>query len=306
MADIILHHYPTSPYAEKVRISMGVKGLTWKSVIIPNIMPKPDLMPLTGGYRKTPVLQIGADIYCDTQIIMRELDRRSPAMPLKPAGLEGVAEALSFWADRTLFWAGVGVVMGQIGDQLPDAFKKDRSEFSGRNFDPAALKAMVPIVRDQFYAGLSHAEAMLADKRPFLLGTMPTLADVAVYNPVWFVRQRLSPTASPMDRLPLLGEWATRMARFGHGVNSELSGPDALEIARAASPDKPAGVDAGDPSGLKVGAKVAVTPDDTGKVPVSGELVTLTAHEVAVRRTDEKAGEVVVHFPRAGYHVTAA
>ncbi len=240
MADIVLHHYPTSPYAEKTRLAFGIKGLTWKSVIIPNIMPKPDLMPLTGGYRKTPVMQVGADIYCDTQIIMREIDRRFAPMPLKPAGLEGVAEALSFWADRTLFWAGVGVVMGQIGDQLPEAFKKDRSEFSGRNFDAAALKAMTPFVRDQFYAGLSHAEAMLADKRPYLLGDMPTLADVAVYNPVWFVRQRLSPTASPLDRLPLLGEWATRMARFGHGVNSEITGPDALEIARAATPDKPA------------------------------------------------------------------
>jgi glutathione S-transferase len=306
MADIVLHHYPTSPYAEKTRLAFGIKGLTWKSVIIPNIMPKPDLMPLTGGYRKTPVMQVGADIYCDTQIIMREIDRRFAPMPLKPAGLEGVAEALSFWADRTLFWAGVGVVMGQIGDQLPEAFKKDRSEFSGRNFDAAALKAMTPFVRDQFYAGLSHAEAMLADKRPYLLGDMPTLADVAVYNPVWFVRQRLSPTASPLDRLPLPGEWATRMARFGHGVNSEITGPDALEIARAATPDKPAGVDTADPSGLKAGTKVAVTPDDTGKVPVRGELVTLNAHEIAVRRTDDKAGELVVHFPRAGYAITPA
>ncbi|MBM3621264.1 MAG: glutathione S-transferase family protein [Alphaproteobacteria bacterium] len=306
MADIILHHYPTSPYAEKVRLAFGIKGLTWKSVIIPNIMPKPDLMPLTGGYRKTPVMQIGADIFCDTQIIMRELDRRFAPMPLMPAGLAGIAEALSFWADRTLFWAAVGVVMGQIADQLPDAFKKDRSAFSGRDFDAAALKKTTPFARDQLYASLSHAEAMLADKRPYLLGEQPTLADVAVYNPVWFVRQRLSPAAPPMDRLPLLGEWATRMTRFGHGVNSELSGPDALEIARAASPDTPAGVDANDPSGLKAGASVAVTPDDTGKIPVKGQLATLNAHEIAVRRTDEKAGELVVHFPRAGYVVTAA
>jgi len=306
MADIILHHYPTSPYAEKTRLAFGIKGLTWKSVIIPNVMPKPDLMPLTGGYRKTPVMQIGADIYCDTQIIMREIDRRFPPMPLKPAGLAGAAEAISFWVDRTMFWAGVGVVMGQIGDQLPEAFKKDRSEFSGRNFDAAQLKAMTPFVRDQFYAGLAHVEAMLADKRPYLLGEQPTLADVAVYNPVWFVRQRISPTAPPLDRVPLVGEWATRMARFGHGVNSEISGPDALEIARAATPDKPSGVDANDPSGLKAGTKAAVTPDDTGKIPVSGELVTLNAHEIAVRRTDERAGELIVHFPRAGYAITPA
>jgi glutathione S-transferase len=97
MADIILHHYPTSPYAEKTRLAFGIKGLTWKSVIIPNIMPKPDLMPLTGGYRKTPVMQIGADIFCDTQIIMRELDRRFPAMPLKPAALGACLSSRLHW-----------------------------------------------------------------------------------------------------------------------------------------------------------------------------------------------------------------
>ena len=69
MADLILHHYPTSPFAEKVRLVLGYKNLAWKSVVIPQIMPKPDLQALTGGYRKTPVLQIGADIYCDTALI---------------------------------------------------------------------------------------------------------------------------------------------------------------------------------------------------------------------------------------------
>src|ERR1700720_4727412 len=65
MTDIILHHYETSPYAEKVRLGLGLKGLAWASVEIPVIMPKPDLTALTGGYRKPPVLQIGADLYCD-------------------------------------------------------------------------------------------------------------------------------------------------------------------------------------------------------------------------------------------------
>ncbi|OYW24006.1 MAG: glutathione S-transferase, partial [Sphingomonas sp. 12-62-6] len=68
MTDIILHHYPRSPYAELVRRALGIKGARWHSVIIPNMAPKPELTPLTGGYRKTPVLQIGADIYCDTAI----------------------------------------------------------------------------------------------------------------------------------------------------------------------------------------------------------------------------------------------
>ena len=94
MTDIILHHYETSPYSEKVRLGLGLKGLAWGSVEIPVIMPKPDLTALTGGYRKTPVLQIGADIYCDSQLIMRELERRHPTPSFYPAG-HGAADALA-------------------------------------------------------------------------------------------------------------------------------------------------------------------------------------------------------------------
>ncbi len=71
MTDIILHHYDTSPYAEKVRTGLGLKRLAWASVKLPVIMPKPNLTALTGGYRKTPVLQIGADIH---EIVIRRSD----------------------------------------------------------------------------------------------------------------------------------------------------------------------------------------------------------------------------------------
>src|SRR5687767_14765354 len=165
MSDVILHHYPESPFAEKVRVAFGVKGLAWRSVEIPRIMPKPDLMPLTGGYRKTPVMQIGADIYCDTQLIMLELERRLPSPAFLPKGREGEARAIAMWADRLIFSPAVGVVMSQVADKFGEDFKKDRSEFSGRSFDSARLKAALPIVRDQTYALLSLAEEMLADGR---------------------------------------------------------------------------------------------------------------------------------------------
>ena len=306
MAEIILHHYPTSPFSEKVRVAFGLKNLAWRSVDIPVIMPKPDLMPLTGGYRKTPVMQIGADIYCDTQIIMRELQKRFPELPLTPAGHEGVAEALAYWADRTLFWSAVGIVMGEIGDKLPEAFHKDRSAFSGRPFDPARLKAMVPVARDQVYAGLVHVESMLADGRAFLLGGQPSLADVAVYNPVWFVLKRLGAPVPPFDKLPGVVAWAERMGRFGNGRPTEMTSAEALDVAERNEPDTPSGVEAGDPSGLKAGTAVSVIPDDTGKVPVTGELVTLNAREIAIRRTNERVGIVVVHFPRAGFVLSPA
>ena len=71
--DIYLHHYPASLFSEKIRLLLGYLGAAWHSVEIPSIMPRPLLMPLSGGYRRIPVAQIGADVYCDTKIIARAL-----------------------------------------------------------------------------------------------------------------------------------------------------------------------------------------------------------------------------------------
>ena len=304
MTEVILHHYPLSPYAEKTRTALGIKRLAWRSVIIPVIMPKPDLLPLTGGYRKTPVMQIGADIYCDTQLIMLELDRRLPAPGLLPKGREGEARAITMWVDRTIFGPAVGVVMSQIPieGRFGEAFKKDRSEFSGRNFDPERLRAALPMMRDQTYALLSLARTMLSDGRKFLLGAEPCLADCALYNPVWFIQSQLGETVAPLDRLPDIVAWSQRMKALGGGKRSDITASEALDIAKAAEPAATS-FDVHDPSGLKAGQKVSVTPDDTGRVPVEGNVVGLTPDRVSIRRSDPRVGDVVVHFPRAGFVV---
>jgi glutathione S-transferase len=128
---IILHHFDRSPFSEKIRVVFGHKGLSWRSVRIPQIMPKPDLMPLTGGYRRTPVMQIGADVFCDTQIIIREIERRFPSPTLFPPGAAGVPWALSSWTDHTLFQTAVNLVFGTLGPKVPQAFVEDRSQLRG-------------------------------------------------------------------------------------------------------------------------------------------------------------------------------
>lgn len=305
MTDIILHHYAMSPFAEKVRIGLGLKQAAWKSVDIPSIMPKPDLMPLTGGYRRAPVMQIGADIYCDTQLIMLELEKRLPAPPFLSKGCGGETRAIAMWIDRSLFSPAVGVVMSQVdvAARFGEAFMKDRAEFSGRSFDPARLRAALPLLRTQTYALLSLAEEMLADGRSFLLGGQPSLADCALYNPVWFIQQQLGPTATPLDRLPRIIAWSQRMKGLGNGRRTDIEAAHALDIAQAAQPAATTQVDAGDPSGLEAGQKISVTPDDTGKVPVSGILVGLSPDRISIRRSDPRVGDVVVHFPRAGFVV---
>src|SRR4029453_12489057 len=96
---LILHQYATSPFSEKIRKILAHKRVPWFAVEQPSIMPKPDLLPLTGGYRRIPVLQIGADVYCDSQLIARVLETRHPAPTIFPSGSEGLCFAIHFWAD---------------------------------------------------------------------------------------------------------------------------------------------------------------------------------------------------------------
>lgn len=202
---IILHHFDQSPFSEKIRVVFGFKKLAWNSVRVSRIMPRPDLMPMTGGYRRTPTMQIGADIYCDTQIIIRELEARFPTPTLFPMGHAGIPWALGMWSDR-----------------------------------------------------------------PFFQNTVNRA-------------------------------WEQRIRAVGHGSRSEMSSQEALEIAAQASPQTSTLADPDDPNGRRPGDHVSIAPDDYGKVQVHGEIVSLSAQHIAIRRHDERAGETVAHFPRAGF-----
>jgi len=308
---IILHHFDQSPFSEKIRLIFGFKGISWKSVRIPRIMPKPDLMPLTGGYRRTPVLQIGADVFCDTQIIIREIERRFPSPTLFPSGNLGLSWALGFWSDRAFFQNAVNLIFGVLGEKVPPEFIEDRTKLRGAKFDVKAMKAAIPQMRDQFRAHTGWIEAQLADGRDWLIGDF-SLADVNAYMNVWYVRSNLSEdeqALAGLDKifaaLPLLTAWETRIRAIGHGWREEMSSREALEIAARAKHQTAHEGDPDDPDGLKVGDKVAVTPDDYGKDEVRGEILSLSAQHIAIRRADERVGEIVVHFPRAGFFVVA-
>jgi glutathione S-transferase len=305
MSDIILHHYDISPYAEKVRLGLGLKGLAWASVEIPVIMPKPDLTALTGGYRKTPVLQIGADIYCDSQLIMRELERRHPSPSFYPGG-RGAADALAWWAEKTTFSPAVSIVFAKRPDALPEGFLQDRAKFSGRNIDPIAMMAAVPNLLDQLRAHFDWLDQMLADGRSFLQGPAAGLADLAAYHPIWYLQRNFGPLAAPLDGFPRLLNWAERVAAIGHGRRSPMTSELALDVARTATSNASATPDPRDPVGRRPGQTVIVTPDDTGRDPVIGELVASGAHEIVIRRSDSAIGEVCVLFPRAGFVVAPA
>jgi glutathione S-transferase len=305
MSDIILHHYPSSPFSEKVRLVFGYKKLAWKSVIIPAIMPKPNVVALTGGYRRTPFLQIGADIYCDTALICEVIERIAPTPSLYPAHVEGLARTLAQWADSTLFWtvipyvfqpAGVPDILGSLSPEQMKAFLADRTAFRStqpRMAGPEATGGVTEYLR--------RLDNMLADGKHYLLSEEPTIADFAVYHCIWFL-QRAKAFAGILDRTPALKSWAGRMAEIGHHRHEEMDAARALEVA---CDSRPAASDAAffDVHGAAPGDRVAIMPTDYGLDPVEGELVQSTINEFAVRRTDPQAGTVVVHFPRIGFQL---
>ncbi|TWT10022.1 glutathione S-transferase family protein [Reyranella sp. CPCC 100927] len=301
MTDLILHHYDFSNYSEKVRLALGYKGLAWQSVIIPPIAPKPDLTPLTGGYRRTPVLQIGADIYCDTNLIVRELERRYPQPTLFPAALAAVADAILYWAENRLFRPMSLYVSGSNLEHLPAGLQADRSRM--RDLPPPdadtvrrAAARNAPLVRVQIPA----IEAMLADGRPWIAGAAPTVADLAVYHALWFITARTALLAHELAPFPRINAWMTRVRAFGHGTSTPTTAAAALRIAANATPDAPRASQpfAEDPP---LGTTVRIRADDYGRDPVEGTLVFIDTTEIALRRDDPQVGTVVVHFPRLGY-----
>lgn len=310
MHELILHHYDASPFAEKARLMLGFKQLSWRSVDIPRIMPKPDLMALTGGYRKTPVLQVGADIYCDTALIARRLEAEKATPSLFPEGQEFVVASFAQWADSVLFQHAVSLVfqpesmavrLGKLPVEVVKAFMADRAGlFSGGS----ASRLPAEQAQHNWPGLMQRLELQLRrEEGEFLFGNA-SIADFALAHPLWFLKG--TPVTAPLvDNYPAVAAWLARVLAFGHGSSSVMSAAEAIEIARAATPTALPEEAFDDANGLQPGQRVAVSATDYGVDPVEGELLFAGREELIVARDDERAGRVHVHFPRLGFKVEA-
>ena len=307
MAGYILHQYDASPFAYKARLCLGFKKLAWRAVEIPMVMPKPLLMPLTGGYRKTPVLQIGADIYFDTSLIAAELERRHPDPTFHPGGGAAMAQILTAWADQNLFLPCANFSLGLVADKLPAAFFEDRARMMGRPVTPVEkMQAAIPLFRSQMHLQLDRLAGILSDGRSFLLGEQPGLADIAVAHPLWMVGKTSGKrSAAGLDPYPTVRAWMERVDAIGQGTRSALSGEDALAIAKAAAPEPPRESEAFE-GAPQLGARVSVQTEDRAPEPVVGEVVMVRRNEIAIRRRAPEVGDVVIHVPRVGFIIRPA
>jgi glutathione S-transferase len=303
--ELILHHYYGSNYAEKARLMLGLKGLKWGSVIIPDVMPKPDLVALTGGYSKTPVLQIGADVYCDTRRIADELEAQYPQPSLFPNG-RGLADVCQFWADGALTLAGGRYLIGRAHEHWRPEFHADRAALWGVPVDLERMARSAERYRQQLVVYLDWLTQMLADDRPYILGTQVGIADISAYHILWFLHTGGEKATDVLLKFEQVRAWMDRVGRIGHGKLEEMSAADALDVAKGRSPKSASNVDPDNPEGLRPGETVQVRAEIAGRDPTVGTLHILTRQHVAVRRSSDKVGDVVVHLPRVGYVVTRA
>ena len=313
MNDLILHHYPSSPFSEKLRLVLGHKKLPWKSVLVPAILPKPDVVALTGGYRRTPVLQVGADIYCDTALIGDVLEHVRPDPTLYPAHLKGACRIFAQWADSTLFWAAMGYnlqprgaahIFAKAPPEAAKAFADDRKAMSSN------LVRLRPGDATSAYRSYLRRLANMADEHDFLFGMDPCIADFAAYHGIWYTRTQVPVLADILNATPSVGEWAQRMEAIGHGASTRLASADAIAIAAATAPQPPGSnllVDSAfqEDHGIPLGSRVTITPETFGTESTEGELIAATRTHYSLRRTDARAGTVHVHFPRIGYVLRA-
>jgi glutathione S-transferase len=305
---MLLHHYPNSPFAEKIRALLGYKGIAWTSVEQPVIMPKPDMQTLTGGYRRIPILQIGADIYCDTALIVQVLEDIQPSPSVMPPATMAQAAIIAQWADSTLFATAMAYNFSPVGaahffkDAPPEqgkAFAEDRKAMRG------GAARMAPADATPVYATyIQRISILLADK-PFLMGHQPNLADFACYHPLWFTL-RMPPVVDIFNATPNIKPWLERMKALSRGgAQKQIDSAAALEIAKAAEPIALPRTPTLDTHGIALGSPVSITAESFGLEPTLGTLVHADAQRYVIARETRATNVVHVHFPRVGFVLKA-
>lgn len=295
-------------FSEKVRLILGFKGLVWESVLIEPVMPRPRLMPLTGGYRRTPTLQIGADVFCDTRVICEWLERLYPEPLLYPPGSDFTSRGVAEWADTHLFQVCVAVsfqpraleaALSNFTAEQVEAFQRDRAQLAE---GATGLPQFSPLTAEaHLHHHLARLDAELC-RGDFLFGKAPTIADFSVYQCLWLIEGNAVMRTLLKDYAGVLG-WMQRMGEIGHGQRTEIDPEDAIGYAREHAPrhldDEPKLL----PEEIRLGDRVAVTPADYGRIPVHGKLAACNEFEYVVCREDPEVGEVAVHFPRVGFTI---
>jgi len=302
-----LHHYEASPYAEKIRLMFGAAGQPWGSVLTTPYPPRPDIDVLAGGYRRIPVAQIGADIFCDTALIAGEVATLTGQQQLAPVIDDAAASALAARAEGAVFFAAItsasplrllGKLLASNGVIGTYKFVRDRR---GMMKDAAVKPPEGAAAAQVFDAYIADLDQHLADHE-WLAGEQASYADFCAYHPIWLALS--VGRVNVLERYAHVQRWIKDMAHLGHGEREEFSAQEALAQARAARPrELPESSEGAAEARSALGNPVSIAPADYGRAGVEGTLVAVTAERYILARETEQLGSVHVHFPHEGYEL---
>ncbi|KAL8681215.1 MAG: hypothetical protein Q9186_002673 [Xanthomendoza sp. 1 TL-2023] len=318
--DIILFHYPFSPYARRVIWYLTLRGIEYAECIQPAALPREDLNALGVKYRRIPLLSIGRDIYCDTRLILQKLEEKFPsgALGASQPDQKAVEKLLEKWIiDGGVFSRAAQALPPEMPLLNDPKWVKDREDYMGRSW----AKEDIVKGRPEALAHLREAfelleSTLLADGRDWILNTpKASLADIEAIWPFhWLsgLEGALPPSLFGKETFPKVYAWIDRFsatvkaAKASAPKVTRLKGAEAIKYIAQADFAEPGGeVDAQDPLALTKGQDVESWPTDSGfNHRDRGQLVALTRHEV-VLKTQAKVGhkDVHIHHPRTNFRI---
>jgi hypothetical protein len=168
-----------------------------------------------------------------------------------------------------------------------------------------AVPRLPPADAAASYKSYLRRISSMVEDQPFLLGDTPCIADFAVYHPLWFTRHCTSVMAGILNATPAVLAWMDRMAAIGSGTMHKLNAIDSIAVCADNTPadvkNDPLNSVFQDEHGIPLGSQVTIASEAFGPEPTQGELIACSRMHYTLRRVDERAGVVHVHFPRIGY-----
>ncbi len=302
MQPLILHHYELSPFSKKIRAIFGYTQLPWQSAITKEMPPRPVLSHLTGGYRKIPVAQQGADVFCDTRIICAEIAAITQKQELDVFTSEqaiqdfvSVADSQAFFAGltQTLTWKMNKIVLQSMSLKDVYLFLKDRIAM-GRSMN---TQLQSPKQSKIFFSQyLQQLENQL--ETDFLFGDKPTIADFSAYHILWLIRAKAE--NKQLAQYTRLNQWLDSMDGFGEGPATPMDPQAALSTALNS---EPRAIPSDQKQHPDVGKTVTIAPSDYGLNPSQGVLEASSDYRWIISREDSQVGRVHVHFPKQGFEL---
>lgn len=222
--ETLLYDLTDSPFCAKARICLQLKGIPFRRVTL-TLGRLRELRQLS-TLGKVPVLVQGGRVIADSTAIVRHLETLRPDPPLRPSdpAARAYCDVIEDWADESLShvvgafkWLnpanraaalrntmheiGGGPLSPLIGRVL--ALRVAR-RYRGEGYGPDAMPHFEERMRDS----LQTLEQLIGD-RPLLLGRTITVADVAVYAQLSWMRNYVEKRL--LDDVPGVAAWLARL-----------------------------------------------------------------------------------------------